>query len=516
MKNSAFQNHQRAFAMHPRTIVRSSQRLAVSGLLALATACLCTTPVHAVNKTWLGTFGPSWSDGDNWSPVGAPATTGDVLIWGSTSTGNLTSTNDISGLATALTFNTNIPGSVSLSGNAITLSGNVSGAFTGTVTIDLDLSMSAGRTIGLTGANSQLFLNGVISGGASDVLTLSSGGLTSLTYLNGANTFGGVARVTRGTVLINTLANSGTPQSLGTGTAVDFGFGSSATTGNIIYTGSTAVSTNKQWNLGQNSSDVNRVHNGGFFNDGGGAVTWQGTQVLQTSTVTARTFTLGGSNTDDNTWATAIQNNNTANGGTVSLTKTGLGKWILGGTNTYSGATSVEQGLLLVDGSTAAGSAVSVASAAVFGGSGTVNGDLTLDSGALFTFDPNSTLTVGGTFALDPLFGVASLRNTSGGSIDWGAIAQNTYTLMNTSFAFNAGTISDFGESNAVPVGSGKTAYFEQGTGSLQLVVVPEPATLAVVGMGLGLAGLGWRHHRRRSNRMVRVRSRTRPSAESL
>lgn len=485
-----------------RDFSRSISRLAFAIALVIAAGCLSPTAALAVNKTWLGTFGPNWNDADNWSPSGVPAATGDVLIWGSTSTGNLTSTNNISGLTTTLTFNTNIPGSVNLSGSAITLSGNVSGAFAGSVTVGMDLAMgSAARTFGLTGAGSSLTLNGVISGGTLGI-TVSSD-LNSSTYLSGLNTFSGGARITKGNAYINTLADTGIAQSLGAGSNVDFGFGSGATTGNVIYTGSTAASTNKGWNLGQLSNDATRIHNGGFFNNGGGAVTWNGTQAPQSTTVTARTFTLGGSNTADNTWATAIQNNNNTNGGTVSLTKSGVGKWILGGTNTYTGATAVQQGVLLVDGSTAAGSAVSVSSSAVFGGKGTVNGNLSLASGALFAFDnlvPNDPLDLVGALSLDSSFGVASLRSMSGGAVDWANVAQGTYSLMNTSFSFNTGNISNFGAVNqATGLAGGKTAYFQQGSGpsSLQLVVVPEPAALVLAACGIGLAGLaGWRWRR--------------------
>lgn len=506
----------------------SSNRLAISGLLVLATACFCPASAHAVNKTWVGTFGSSWSDPDNWSPSGVPATTGDVLIWGSTSTGNLTSNNDIAGLTTSLTFNTNIPGSPTLSGNAITLSGNVIGTFTGTVTVGMDLAMSANRTFGLTGANSRLNLNGVISGGTSAVLTVSSD-LTSSTYLTAANTFGGAVTVTRGDVYINTLANTGVAQPLGVGSNVNFGFGSNATTGNVIYTGSAAASTNKGWNLGQPNIAPARVHNGGFFNDGGGAVTWNGTQALQAMTVTARTFTLGGSNTDDNTWATAIQNNNTINGGTVSLTKTGLGKWILGGTNTYTGATSVQQGTLLVNGSTAAGSAVTVDAGGVLGGTGTIGGAATISgilapgSGGIGTLSMSNGATWNagnawlfqlGTPAASLAAAIAGTNNdllnvtgafTQGSGSSFAFDFSNTgsdgwYKLVDyTSTTFATGINTSFTASN---LPGGKTSAFvvDSASTALYVQIVPEPGALVLFGIG-GIALAAGLRRRRRTGR---------------
>jgi hypothetical protein len=144
---------------------------------------------------------------------------------------------------------------------------------------------------------------------------------------------------------------------------------------------------------------------------------------------------------------------------------------------------------------------VTVSSGAVFGGDGTVNGNLTLNNGALFAFDPNDTLDLVGTFSLNSSFGVASLRNISGTTVDWANVPQGTYTLMNTSFAFNSGNISNFGQNQATGLGDGKSAYFQQGspTSSLQLVVVPEPGMLALAGIGLGLATLSFKTYRRRA-----------------
>ena len=79
-----------------------------------------------------------------------------------------------------------------------------------------------------------------------------------------------------------------------------------------------------------------------------------------------------------------------------------------------------------------------------------------------------------------------------GSAIDWGAIADGTYTLIGTSSTFN--TITNFGAENALSIGAGRTAYFENG--SLQLVVVPEPSALALAGFGAALAGYAARRRR--------------------
>ncbi len=57
-----------------------------------------------------------------------------------------------------------------------------------------------------------------------------------------------------------------------------------------------------------------------------------------------RTLTLDGTNANDNTLASVISNS--AAGGIVGVTKKGSGKWVLTGSNTYTGDTTVEAGIL--------------------------------------------------------------------------------------------------------------------------------------------------------------------------
>jgi autotransporter-associated beta strand protein len=88
-----------------------------------------------------------------------------------------------------------------------------------------------------------------------------------------------------------------------------------------------------------------------------------------------RLLTLGGTNTGANTFSKVIADNGS---GATSLTKAGAGRWVLGGTNTYTGATTVNAGTLLINGSTSSTSLVTVGVNGTLGGTGTVGGDTTI------------------------------------------------------------------------------------------------------------------------------------------
>ena len=106
---------------------------------------------------------------------------------------------------------------------------------------------------------------------------------------------------------------------------------------------------------------------------------------IQFGPAPARRLTLTGSNTGSNTLAPLVGNASdigeatgtevTDGHGTVGITKTGVGKWILTGNNTYTGTTNVEAGTLLVNGNqTAATGLTTVSAGATLGGTGTIGG----------------------------------------------------------------------------------------------------------------------------------------------
>ena len=101
----------------------------------------------------------------------------------------------------------------------------------------------------------------------------------------------------------------------------------------------------------------------------------------------ARTLTLTGTSTATNTLAGILQDSSAAGTGTLSLTKSGLGTWVLTGANAYSGVTTVSAGTLLVNGNAiAVTNAVSVTNGATFGGTGTIGSVVRYQTNSLAAF----------------------------------------------------------------------------------------------------------------------------------
>jgi len=163
-------------------------------------------------------------------------------------------------------------------------------------------------------------------------------------------------------------------------------------------------------------------------------------------------------------------------------------------TNTYTGPTSITSGTLLVNGTNSGGGATTVTSGGILGGIGSLSGELTFDPGSKFVFNATTPLTITGTatftdpstFGIDDIVGLTS------------AVANGTYTLISGTVA-GISSLQNFGAGSGFDLGGGQIAYFQQGAGgSLQTVVVPEPAVVGSVVVLLAAVGVGGRVSRRR------------------
>jgi uncharacterized repeat protein (TIGR02543 family) len=97
-----------------------------------------------------------------------------------------------------------------------------------------------------------------------------------------------------------------------------------------------------------------------------------------------KTLTLDGGNQGTNVFDGAITD---ATNSVISLVKSSTGTWALGGTNSYSGATTISAGKLFINGDqSAATNSVFVAASATLGGSGTIGGNVTVTNSGRLEF----------------------------------------------------------------------------------------------------------------------------------
>lgn len=141
-----------------------------------------------------------------------------------------------------------------------------------------------------------------------------------------ANTYTGAITVSDGTLSVGNLQNTNTASSLGTGAVTS----AIALTGTLKYVG-TGHSTNRSITFTGSSPSLDA--------SGSGAVTYSAC----TQATGARTITFTGTSTAANTFSAALSNGT----GTVSVAKSGTGKWILSNaTLDYTGVTTVNAGTL--------------------------------------------------------------------------------------------------------------------------------------------------------------------------
>jgi fibronectin-binding autotransporter adhesin len=279
---------------------------------------------------------------------------------------------------------------------AIIINTDIVIAGTGTKTLTLDVYGSASGPFNAINGN----ISDGTGGGTLNFTKANNGGYL---ILSGTNSYSGQTQILNGTLSVNTLADFGENSSIGKGTsgvAVLFGVNSSSSI--LNYTGGT---TSSDRTIQINSANNNNAGGATINNNGSGKLTFTATtfnQTYSTSTAATRPLNLGGSN--DGEIEGVIQNSNSFV--LTSLAKSGAGTWTLSGTNTYTGATAVNGGKLLINGnSSAATNTVTVSNAgSTLGGTNTVGGNTTLNTGTILspgagpgtlTFNQNLTLANG-------------------------------------------------------------------------------------------------------------------------
>lgn len=430
--------------------------------LSLAlTLTLISPTVHAATLTWLGDMNASWSAGTSGTNTNWVSNTliasGDSLVFSLAQSGvaNLATTNDLVGLTlggtNAITF-TNDTGTgtgFTLAGNAITLGGNItSTGTTGTHlhTIQLDLILSGTRTV-TAANNTTIILSGNISESVVGSGFIKAGG--DQVTLAGSNSFTGALSVNAGVLSVNSIAASGANSAIGAGSVINLG-SSTATAGTLTYTGA-ATTTNRTVNLAATTTGAATINS-----SGSGALLFTGA-FNNAATSGVKTLTLGGSSLDNNEIQTVLSDGGL--GGTLAVTKANAATWILSGVSPYTGATTINQGMLSINSIADGGVSSAIGAGSVINfGSGNQTGSLFYSGAAAST---NRTLnlaatTTGNGGATIDASGTGALIFT--GNVTNVATAGSTKTLtLNGTATGNdfQGVISDGGNGGVVAVTKG-------------------------------------------------------------
>jgi len=271
------------------------------------------------------------------------------------------------------------------------------------------------------------------------------GGLTDnggnpVTLIGGVNTYTGPTTFGAGMLTVGVLANGGTASDIG---AADNTAGSWVFNGGALqYTGG-GVTIDHLFTLGTA---------GGTVDDESGNQLWlNNTGPIALSGTGARTLTLTGDGSTDELDAALGDN-----GGATALTKNGPGTWLLTGTNSYSGVTTIASGKLQVGNGGATGSI----------GSGAVVDHGTLD------FNLTTTVTNGA------VSGVGSVINDGPGTVI--LAGNNTYSGGTT---INQGTLQ---------IGNGgASGIADNGIKDNGTLIIDTPSIITLSGYILTINGTG-------------------------
>ncbi|OYW72687.1 MAG: hypothetical protein B7Z37_24120, partial [Verrucomicrobia bacterium 12-59-8] len=294
-----------------------------------------------------------------------------------------------------------------------------------TLTFTNGVRLSTANTISAAANFSDLTLTGVgngeiqgqiggTTGNSSTVVNMQiiKTGLGTWT-LSGANTYAlqttvsaGILNIRNSSALGAVLSSETVPSAANAGTTV--ASGATLQLQNNISVGAEALTLGGTGATGQNGALVNVSDTNSFA----GALTLTANTTISSDsgslalTNTAAIVGSGGSRTLTLAGAGNGSLASSMDTGVASLTKNGSGIWTLSGTNSYTGATTVNAGTLNVTG-TLGNTAVTVASGATLAYAGAIGGSLTaainttIIIGDALTAGSTGTLTVGGNLVLN-------------------------------------------------------------------------------------------------------------------
>lgn len=386
--------------------------------------------------TSLGTAGTNSVLGSGYNiNLGSTTTTGAIRI----SPAADTSSNKTINLAGS-TGSGNITMAPSVSAASLTLSGAITATSAGAKSMSFSTS----------GSNTANFIaSGLISDGTSAAVTvrLNGSGNGSLVLSNTSNTFSGGITIDGNTASklydLSTAAigNSGSASPLGTGGTIRIGSATSGSTNRLTYSGA-GETTDKVIDL------YGAVGTASIFNSGGGALKFTSNFTATGAGAKIVTFDGGSGSVEV---AGAIVDNSLTN--TTGVKKGGNGVLILSGSNTFTGVTNVNQGVLrFTNGALNTTSAIQFTSTGTLqwatGNTQDVSSKITMVNAATTTIDTNSNdvalasnigSSTSGVFTKTGL-GMLTLSGTNtytGGT----TVTQGTLKFTNASALGSSGTI---------------------------------------------------------------------------
>ncbi|WP_081888048.1 autotransporter-associated beta strand repeat-containing protein [Verrucomicrobium sp. BvORR034] len=176
------------------------------------------------------------------------------------------------------------------------------------------------------------------SGNINGAGVLNKMGAGTLT-LTGVNSYSGLTSILEGAVQVQKIGMAGVSSGSNLGSQGVILVGGGTVAAGLIYAG-TGETTDKVLRLMGTTGTVT------LGASGSGAVVWQ--NALEFVGLGARTIVLNGTSTADNTLKGGISN--ATDGGVTTLEKSGAGTWVLEGDNTYTGVTTINGGILKLEG----------------------------------------------------------------------------------------------------------------------------------------------------------------------
>lgn len=309
------------------------------------------------------------------------------------------------------------------------------------------VTYSGNVKLGFHVSGTQTYAGDIADVGSSLGIVISNTGAMALT---GNNSFTGQIVVLGGTLEFNSIANVGGGNStLGAPTTVANGtisVGDRNTAGTLRYVGSGHTSNRVIDMRGSAAGVTIEASGSGALVLTGNVI---GTYPTNGNGQANKTLTLSGTSVAANTLSGVIDNNNNGTGTqSTSLVKAGAGTWVLSGTNTYSGTTTIQVGTLIVgtnapsNANGAFGRATSDVTLGVAGG----NSDATILTGGPFTVAriirlATNNATDTGTRVLT-LGGNTPDQSTFSGAIHLGTASQTSRGIVLTAAAGGQVTFS--------------------------------------------------------------------------